>query len=77
MIELRYTGIGSQDPTRFRVDVTGSGPADGSYELDTVIEAASWSESEPVILNRTTLGLAEPLAVDGVTIELQYRHDGD
>jgi hypothetical protein len=76
-IELRYTGIGSQDPTRFRVDVTGAGPADGSYELDTVIEAASWSESEPVILNRTTLGLAEPLAVDGVTIELQYRHEGD
>ncbi len=57
--------------------MTGAGAADGSYELDTVIEAASWSESEPVILNRTTLALAEPLAVDEMTIELQYRHEGD
>lgn len=76
-VELRYTGIGSQDPSRFRVVLTGAGPADGRYELDTVTEAASWTESEPVILNRTTLGLAEPLTVDGVTIELQYRHEGD
>lgn len=76
-IELRYTGIGSQDPPRFRVVLTGAGQADGNYELATVTEAASWTESEPVVLNGTTLGLADPLPVDGVTVELQYRYEGD
>lgn len=76
-VELRYTGIGGQDPRQFRVVLAGAGPADGSYELDSVTEAERWTESEPVILNRTTLDLAEPLSVEGLTIQLQYRHDGE
>ena len=76
-IELRYTGIGGQDPTRFRVVLTGGGGADGTYPLDAVTDDARWSAEDRYVLNRTTLGLDGPLDAATLTVELQYDDDGD
>jgi len=76
-VELRYTGIGSQDPTRFRVVLTGGGSADGVYKLKTIAGVEAWTDADRIVLNQTTLGLADPLTVDGLTVRLQYRDEGE
>jgi hypothetical protein len=76
-VELRYTGIGSQDPSKFRVVLEGAGEADGAYGLATVTDDDAWSSDDRYVLDRTTLGLSAPLSVDGLTVELQYVDDGD
>ena len=76
-VELRYTGIGAQDPARFRVVLSGAGPADGSYALDEVTGDDRWTDDDRYVLDRSSLGLEAPLRLEGLTVELQYRADGD
>ena len=74
-VELRYTGIGAQDPARFRVVLSGS--AEGTYRLDGVTDDDRWTDDDRYVLDEATLGLDAPLAVDGLTVELHYHDDGD
>ncbi|MDZ7701088.1 MAG: hypothetical protein U5J98_02915 [Halobacteriales archaeon] len=75
-VELRYTGIGAQDPARFRVVLSGAGPADGAYALDAVTGDDRWTDDDRYRLDQSSLGLEEPLRLEGATLELQY-DDGD
>lgn len=76
-VELRYTGIGSQDPARYRVVLEGAGEADGAYELGDVTDDTAWSADDRYVLDQSTLGLSAPLSVANLTVTLQYDDDGD